>query len=129
MRLRGDGGDNIDPLYMEIHNFAVNLLSGALMCALDRENLSVCCEDCGDHGVVDVAIKPRGFGVIVEGDEAIVVVEVKTGRRISLAQLFRYLLDHPNAILVVWRVRLRQVFTLKRENLENLLRISFLGYN
>ncbi|MEM0096785.1 MAG: hypothetical protein QW660_09180 [Candidatus Bathyarchaeia archaeon] len=78
-RLRGDGGDNIDPLYREIHNFAVNLLSGALMCALDRENLSVCCEDRGDHGVVDVAIKPRGFGVIV-------VVEVKTGRRISLVQ-------------------------------------------
>ncbi|MEM3766586.1 MAG: hypothetical protein QXU46_06130 [Candidatus Bathyarchaeia archaeon] len=117
MRMR----DGVDLLYREIHDFAVNLLSGALMCSLVGENLRVCCEGRGDYGVVDVAVKPSGFGAIIEANASLVVVEVKTGRGISLAQLFRYLMDHPNAILIVWRVSMRQVFTLKGESLENLL--------
>jgi len=110
----------VDALYREMHVFAVNILTGALMHVL-YDGFDVCCEEAGEYGRVDVAVKPASFGVTVEVNDAFVAVEVKTGHGLSSAQLFRYLLHHPNAVLVVWRVAMNQVFTLKGKELQTLL--------
>ncbi len=115
------GSPSVDALYMEMHRFAVNILTGTLTHALNDEGYGVDCEDSHEFGRVDVAIKPSRFGASVEANNANVVVEVKTGRSLSFAQLFRYLLQHREATLIVWRVPMRQVFTLKGERLYALL--------
>ena len=115
------GSPSVDALYMEMHRFAVNILTGVLAQALNGGEHEVFCEDSHAFGRVDVAIKPSRFGALVEANGACVVVEVKTGRSVSFAQLFRYLLQHGNATLVVWRVTMRQVFALKGERLRALL--------
>jgi len=112
---------NIDTLYGEMHEFAVNLLIGTLTQTLDGEELNVCYEDAHEYGRADVAIKSTRFGAVVETNGACVVVEVKTGKKLSFAQLFRYLLQYRDATLVVWRIPMRQVFTLKGERLRALL--------
>lgn len=112
---------DVDALYSEMHGFAVNLLSGVLMEMLKGKGFRVCCEDAGDYGRADVVVKSATFGLVVKVNHVHVVVEVKTGRSISFAQLFRYLLWHPDAVLVVWRVGMRQVFTLRGRELQTLL--------
>ena len=111
----------VDCIYMEMHSLALNILSGALMQMLNGRNLNVSCEEKDNFGRSDVVIRRTGFQAVVEADGVNIIVEVKTGKSISFAQLFRYLLQHPNAILVVWRVAMRQVFTLSGEKLKNLL--------
>lgn len=113
--------NGVDALYREMHSLAVNLLSGALMHALGNKSLGVYCEDVNDYGRADVVVRSTGFGAVVMAEDASVVVEVKTGKGLSFAQLFRYLLQHPNAVLIVWRVGLRQVFKFKGERLQALL--------
>jgi len=115
------GSPSVDALYMEMHRFAVNILTGVLAHALNGGEHDVYCEDSHAFGRFDVAIKPAGFGAMVEANGACIVVEVKTGRSLSFAQLFRYLLQHRDATLVVWRVPMRQVFALKGERLRVLL--------
>jgi len=115
------GGSSVDALYMEMHRFAVNVLAGVLAQVLKDREYGVSCEDSYEFGRVDIAIKPSHFGVSVEANNTRVVVEVKTGRSLSFAQLFRYLLQYQDAVLVVWRVPMRQVFTLKGEKLYALL--------
>jgi len=113
--------NEVDCIYMEMHSLALNILSGALMQMLNGRNLNVSCEEANNFGRSDVVIRRTGFQAVVEADGVNIIVEVKTGKSISFAQLFRYLLQHPNAILVVWRVMKRQVFTLSGEKLKNLL--------
>ena len=115
------GSPSVDALYMEMHRFAVNILTGVLAQALDGGMINVCCEDVHEFGRVDVVVKQSQFGAMVEANGACIVVEVKTGRSISFAQLFRYLLQHRDATLVVWRVPMRQVFALRGESLRALL--------
>jgi len=115
------GIPSVDALFIEMHRFAVNILTGVLAQALDGGMINVCCEDVHEFGRVDVVVKQSQFGATVEANGACVVVEVKTGRSLSFAQLFRYLLQHRDATLVVWRVPMRQVFALKGESLRALL--------
>ncbi|MDW8022786.1 MAG: hypothetical protein RMJ15_03470 [Nitrososphaerota archaeon] len=112
---------DVDVLYREMHGFAVNVLSGILMQVLGDGCFNVNCEEAGKYGRVDVTVKPTQFGVAVEAGEAYIVVEVKTGKGLSFSQLFRYLLHRPKTILIVWRVRMRQVFTLRGKDLQALL--------
>lgn len=113
--------DGVDALYREMHGLAVNLLTGALTQLATGEGFNVYCEKADEYGRTDVVVKPAGFGVVVEANGGCVVVEVKTGKSLSFAQLFRYLLQRPNAVLVVWRVGKRQVFALKGGKLQTLL--------
>jgi hypothetical protein len=115
------GSPSVDSLYMEMHRFAVNILTGVLAQALDGGMINVCCEDAHEFGRVDVVVKQSQFGAMVEANGACIVVEVKTGRSLSFAQLFRYLLQHRDATLIVWRVPMRQVFVLRGERLRALL--------
>lgn len=110
-----------DNLYLEMHSLAANLLAGMLTQALDNPKLKVHLEENGRYGRVDVAIKTAAFGAAVEADDVQVIVEVKTGRCVSLIQALRYLLEHPDAVLLVWRVRKRQIFILKGERLRPIL--------
>lgn len=115
------GSPRVDALYMEMHRFAVNILTGVLAQALNGGMVNVCCEDSHEFGRVDVVVKQSQFGAMVEAGGACVVVEVKTGMSVSFAQLFRYLLQHRDATLIVWRISMRQVFALKGERLHALL--------
>lgn len=109
----------VDALYGEMHSLAVNLLSGVLMQTLG--DCDVCCEENGEYGRTDITVKPAKFGVVVEAYGRNVVVEVKTGRSVSFAQIFRYLLQHPDTVVVVWRVSARQVFALEGGKMKALL--------
>ncbi|MEM0488104.1 MAG: hypothetical protein QW707_02750 [Candidatus Bathyarchaeia archaeon] len=112
---------SIDNLYLEIHSLAVNLLAGLLTQALSNQKLEVRLEENGRYGKVDVAIKTAAFGTVVEVGDMSVIIEVKTGRSVDLVQVLRYLLEHPKAALLVWRVRMRQIFIIKGEKLMALL--------
>ncbi|MEM2145921.1 MAG: hypothetical protein QW279_11205 [Candidatus Jordarchaeaceae archaeon] len=55
----------VDNLYLEMHSFAVNMLSGALTQALHDQNLTVFCEENDKYGRVDAAIKSTAFGAVI----------------------------------------------------------------
>lgn len=112
-----------DAIYIENHALAVNLLIEMLRYKFNVNNLplNVLGEFNGNFGRMDIVIIPTTSGVILESKNREVIVEVKTGKTFSYAQLFRYLFGKPNAIIILWRVIERQVIVLEGKKLQNLL--------
>ena len=112
-------GGEVDALYRENHRLAVNLLIERLRARLSAGGGSaVEGEVSGEYGRVDVLIKPLSCGILIELGDFQIVVEVKTGRGLSYAQILRYLIERPHAVIVVWRVSMRQVLIIRgREHL------------
>ena len=114
--------DSIDKLFLQNHKLAVNLLVEQLRHHLKSAGFKVEEEVRGEYGRVDVIVKPTSTGVIVEiGNTIEILIEVKTGASFTYAQLFRYLIERPNAVIVVWRVTQRQLFILNGRRLRGLL--------
>ncbi|MEM2028596.1 MAG: hypothetical protein QXS05_04350 [Candidatus Bathyarchaeia archaeon] len=102
--------DNVDLLYRENHSLAINLLTEALRARLAAEGYTVEVEVSGRYGRLDVLIRPTNHGVIVYfGESGEVLVEVKS-RSFSYSQIIRYLVEHPNTAMVIWRILPKQVF-------------------
>jgi len=114
---------NIDALYLECHTLAVNLLVEKL-CKYLREigyNVEISTEAELDYGKADIIIKITSYGMNLKCCEKELMVEVKTGKSLSLSQLFRYLLQDSRSTIVVWRIRNRQVLVFKAQEIEPLL--------
>ena len=103
--------DSVDPWYREKHNVAVNIALEALRERLRKMGykVEVMTEAEGSHGRVDILIRITRSGMELINNERIVIIEVKTGKTISFYQLLRYLLDHPDAAFVIWRISARHV--------------------
>ena len=107
----------VDDIFRENHRLAVNLLVERLRQRLTVNGSKsayayVQGEVPGEYGRVDVLVKPISCGVLVKLKNVRVIVEVKTGKSFSYIQLFRYLIQNPNSVIVVWRVKMRQIFVL-----------------
>ena len=114
--------DSIDKLFLQNHKLAVNLLVEQLRHHLKAAGFKVEEEVRGEYGRVDVIIKPTSTGVIVEiGNTIEIIIEVKTGASFTYAQLFRYILERPNAVLVLWRVTQRQIIVIDGGKIRGLL--------
>jgi len=108
---------DVDAIYKENHRLAVNLLTEQLQYRLGKEGFNSVVQDEveGDYGRVDVLIRQISCGVLLTYNGAQFIVEVKTGKGLSYDQIFRYLIDWPNATLIVWRVIMRQIITLDQK--------------
>jgi len=113
----------VDALYMECHMLAVNILVEELCNFLSAMGYNVIysTEAELEYGRADVVVTVTRYGVNLKSRENELMVEVKTGRSLSLAQLFRYLLQDSDSRIVVWRIRNRQILVFKRSELEPLL--------
>lgn len=113
---------NIDNLFLQNHELAVNLLIEQLRQSINQSNLLVEGEVNGEYGRPDVIVKPSNAAVIIQiGKQLEIIVEVKTGTSFSYAQLFRYLIERPNAILILWRVALHQNIVIRGDDVRDLL--------
>lgn len=107
--------DRADMLFIQNHKLAVNLLVERLRRRLKLNGFKpeVEGEAGGVYGRPDVIVKPTIMGVVVEVAKTLeIIIEVKTGTGFTYAQLFRYLIGRPNAVLLVWRVTRRQVLVI-----------------
>jgi len=116
--------DGIDKLFLQNHKLAVNLLVEQLRHRFKATGFKPKVEEevRGEYGRVDIIVKPTSTGVIVEiGNTIEIIIEVKTGASFTYAQLFRYLLERPNAVLVLWRVTQRQIIVIDGGKIRGLL--------
>jgi len=74
-----------------------------------------------EYGKADIVITVTGYGINLKCCGNKLMVEVKTGKSLSLSQLFRYLLQESHSTIVVWRIRRRQVLVFKAQEIEPLL--------
>lgn len=120
--------NQIDAIYSENHSLAVNLLVEMLRAQLNKNNNAkdIFKEVKGNFGRIDIEITTTRTGLILQTENQMIIVEVKTGKGFSYPQLFRYLLDKPMAILVLWRVTEGQIIALEGEKLRTLLAIHAL---
>jgi len=114
---------DIDAVYLENHRLAVGVLVEQLRRFLSEMSYDalVLTEARSKHSTVDVLIVPTYHGVNLQHGENSIVIEVKTGNSLSYSQLFRSLLDTPNATVVLWRIRRHQVAVIRKESLQPLL--------
>ncbi len=114
---------DVDALYMECHVLAVNILVEEL-CNFLRAmgyNVIISTEAELEYGRADIVVTITRYGVNLKSRENELMVEVKTGKSLSLSQLFRYLLQDSNGTIIVWRIRNRQILMFKGQELESLL--------
>lgn len=104
----------VDALFRENHDLAVNLLTHALRSASKGgDALAVQAEVAGEYGRVDMLVKRLSGGLLlVSTGNAEVIIEVKTNMGFSLKQVLRYLLERPSATALIWRVRKRQMLVV-----------------
>lgn len=121
---RQAAANDVDALYMECHRLAVNILVEELYNVLSRlgYEVMISTETNLEYGKADIVITVTRYGINLKCDANELMVEVKTGRSLSLSQLFRYLLQESRSTIVVWRVRRRQVLVFKAQNIKPLLR-------
>ena len=114
---------NIDAVYLENHRLAVGILVERLQSFLAKRGYKVLVltEAKLKHGTTDVLIAPTRYGVNLQHNRKKIVIEVKTGKSLSYAQLFRYLLHVSNATMILWRIKKRQVAVLRRKSLQPML--------
>jgi len=114
---------DIDAIYKENHRLAVNLLTEHLQHCLSEEGFKISVQDEveGDYGRVDVLLRPTNSGVFLKYKGIEIIVEIKTGKGLSYDQIFRYLIDRPNATIIVWRVMMRQIVTIDQKRTNQLL--------
>ena len=115
--------DEPDALYREGHSLAINLLIEALRYGLSGSNICAVVEGevRGEYGRTDVIVRVARHGIVIELGDLVIIVEVKTGASISLAQILKYAIERPRSAIVVWRARLRQVFVVDMESYRPLL--------
>ncbi|MGQ9691458.1 MAG: hypothetical protein ACUVQY_09410 [Thermoproteota archaeon] len=113
----------VDVLFRENHDLAVNLLVHALSSALKGGNsLSVQGEVSGEYGRLDVLVTRLSGGLLlVSSGTAEVIVEVKTNMSFSLKQVLRYLLERPSVTAIVWRVRKRHMLVIDGRRYRHLI--------
>jgi len=101
----------VNILVEELHNF-LRAMGYNVMTSTEAEL---------EYGKADIVITITRYGINLKYCENELMVEVKTGKSLSLSQLFRYLLQESHSIIVVWRVRKRQVLVFKAQEIEPLL--------
>ena len=121
--LRGRSVDRIDNFYTECHSLACNILVEELQTQLTAKGYSVLVtdEEMLEYGRVDVLIIPNGQGVDLHFEKKEIGIEVKTGGSLSFPQVFRYMLDNPERILILWRIRNEQILLFEGSKLRPLL--------
>jgi len=114
---------DVDALYRECHTLAVSILVEELYNLLSGMGYKVMISTEAEleYGKADVIIAITRYGVNLKCNTNELMVEVKTGKSLSLSQLFRYLLSGKSNTIVVWRVRRRQVLTFNAEKIKPLL--------
>jgi hypothetical protein len=114
---------NVDAIYLENHKLAVNLLIDYLEQFLKKEGFMVAIEDEfeTDYGRFDILISFIASGLLIKCNESQIIVEVKTGKSISYEQIFRYLIEKPDAPLIIWRVTMHQVIVINKDNIGKIL--------
>lgn len=119
--------DSVDPWHREKHNMAIDVGSEALYERLEEMGYEaeIITEAESAHGHVDILIKITRYGMNVINGGRTAIVEVKTGNSISLYQLLRYSLDHPDAAIIIWRLLPRHIDSYKPEEIRPAL-IRFL---
>lgn len=116
--------DRADKLFLENHRLAIGLLMESLRRRL-RDGFKIEEEVKGEYGRPDIVVKSTSMGVILEiANRLEVVVEVKTGEIFTYSQVFRYLIERPNAILILWRVTKRQIIRFDGEKIRKLLLLA-----
>jgi len=115
--------NEVDAIYRENHRLAVNLLSEYLQNRLNAKGFKVLVQDEveGDYGRVDVLITPISCGMLVKFRGTEIIIEVKTGKSLSYDQIFKYLLERPDATMIVWRIKMRQIFKIDQERMCQIL--------
>jgi len=113
----------VDNFYTECHLLACNILVEELQARLSEKGYSVLITDEKklEYGRVDILIVPNRHGIDLYSDKKEVGIEVKTGKSLSLSQLFRYMLDNTDRILILWRIRNRQILLFEGTKLKPLL--------
>jgi len=115
--------EDVDAIYKEGHNLTLNLLIEALRYGLNSSGVSAVVEGevKGEYGRADIVVRACKQGILIELGNLAIIVEVKTGMSISLAQILKYAMERPQSIIVVWRVKLRQVFIIDMKSHSRLL--------
>ena len=121
---REDG--RADMLFVQNHKLAVNLLVEELRRSLEKAGLEPNVEEevKGVYGRPDIVVRTTATGIIIEVAKKLeILVEVKTGASFTYAQIFRYFIERPSAVLVLWRVTRRQIIVIDGEKIRGLLLI------
>ena len=125
-QMRRDEG--VDALYREGHSLAVGLLVEALRYWLGESGINARVEGevSGEFGRPDIVVRVINQGILVELGDLTPIIELKTGLSVSLAQILKYAIERPRSIIVVWRIRMRQIITLDiRKHMRLLLAFMF----
>ncbi|MEM3640574.1 MAG: hypothetical protein QXH37_01435, partial [Candidatus Bathyarchaeia archaeon] len=115
--------DNVDAIYRESHELAVNILVEELYAFLDKmgHKVIITTEAELNYGRADILITITNYGLNLKSKAKDLLVEVKTGNSLSFIQLFRYFLDGKSDTIIVWRVRKRQVLVFNAEKFKPLI--------
>jgi len=119
-----------DAIYIENHRLAVSLLIEGLRQTFENNGVNVGIKQevsGGVYGRPDLVVKPTNAGILIEGANFEVIVEVKTGSGFTYAQLIRYLLERPNSIGVIWRIPQNQLIVLDPKKHSHLINLCVLA--
>ncbi len=122
LRFGGRGG--VDSFYGEIHDLATNILVEELCSYFTGMGLKVAVMSEVEmrFGRVDVLIESSRSSVNVRlpNKDFSLIVEVKTGNSFSLTQVFRYLCNDSDRV-IVWRIKNRQIIRFDFEGTRPIL--------
>jgi len=115
--------NDVDAVYRECHKLAVNILAERLYWLLKEMGYTVAIstETGLEYGKADIVITITRSGVNLKHQTEELIIEVKTGNSLSLSQLFRYLLSGKDNLIIIWRIRKRQILVFNTESLKPLL--------
>ena len=113
----------IDAFYSELHGLASSLVVEALYkVILNRgHSVMITTEENVHFGKIDVFIVPTSFGLNLHSARLEIGIEIKGGYSLSLPQIFRYMLDCENRLLILWRIRNQQVISFHASEVRGLL--------
>jgi hypothetical protein len=115
--------DNVDAIYKESHELAVNIMVEELYALLNKMGYKfiITTEVELNYGRADVLITITNYGLNLKSRTKELLVEVKTGNSLSFSQLFRYFLDGKSDTIIVWRIRKRQVLVFDAQKFKPLI--------
>lgn len=111
-------------MFVQNHRLAVSLLVEALHRGFKHEDLNLKIEEEVNsvYGRLDVVVRITTTGILIEvANKFEVIIEVKTGKGFTYAQVFRYLMEKPSAILVLWKVTQRQIIVFEGSKLRRII--------
>lgn len=113
---------DVDAIFRENHDLAVNLLANTLRGAILDQDLEVYGEAYGEYGRPDILItRLNNSLLLVRSRNREVIVEVKTNLSFGIKQVLRYLLERLEAVAVIWRVRKQQILVIDAQKHRQLL--------